>query len=170
MGSKNGGVYLIFRAEIEPVVQKRQRGRYIASKGKHGRVVMYDPEKSREYKKTLGTLLRQQMNGLEPVTYPLEVQIEFILPIPKSWSKKAKEEAVKRVVVPQVQRKGDIDNLVKAAFDAANGVVWLDDSQVIVMSAWKVYGETPAVNMSVVPYKRETILRERADEFGDECS
>lgn len=156
---------MILRAEISPLVQKRQRGAYIKPKGRPGRVVMYDPDVSREYKKTLGMLLKQQMKGAAPFDCPLDVIVEFVLPIPQSWTEKKKAAALAKKVLPLARKKGDVDNLVKAAFDAANGIVWLDDSQVVIMSAWKIYGETPAVNMSVSPYRREKAFPEGADTF-----
>ena len=36
--------------------------------------------------------------------------------------------------------KPDVDNLAKTVCDALNGIAWLDDSQIVRMSAVKRYG------------------------------
>lgn len=38
------------------------------------------------------------------------------------------------------RRRRDIDNLTKLCLDAANGIVWQDDSQVVELHAWHVRG------------------------------
>lgn len=35
------------------------------------------------------------------------------------------------------QRRGDLDNFIKATFDSLNGVAFLDDSQVTEIHAWR---------------------------------
>ena len=40
------------------------------------------------------------------------------------------------------QRQCDLDNLVKQIFDAANGVVWNDDSQIICLYAQKLFDKS----------------------------
>lgn len=39
--------------------------------------------------------------------------------------------------------KPDIDNLIKLVCDACNGVVWIDDAQIVDCSAQKRYDKTP---------------------------
>jgi Holliday junction resolvase RusA-like endonuclease len=48
--------------------------------------------------------------------------------------------------------RGDIDNLMKAVFDALNTIVWCDDKQVTTVLARKRYtvaGEKPGVSVLV---------------------
>jgi Holliday junction resolvase RusA-like endonuclease len=45
-------------------------------------------------------------------------------------------------------KKPDMDNVVKAIFDACNGVVYLDDKQVVKLSMMKRYGERDVTTVS----------------------
>lgn len=78
---------------------------------------------------------------VEPLTGPLQVDLEFHLPIPASWSKKKHVAAALRNVLPT--GRPDLDNFVKLATDAANGLLWLDDSQIVRLNAGKSYTDGP---------------------------
>ena len=41
---------------------------------------------------------------------------------------------------PTAKNYGDVDNLAKAVLDACNGVLWLDDSQIIELHGYKHKG------------------------------
>lgn len=66
--------------------------------------------------------------------------VTFVMPMPKSWSKKKKSEMNGR---PH-QQKPDVDNLTKALLDA----VYTDDSTVWDIRATKVWGETGMIKLS----------------------
>lgn len=63
--------------------------------------------------------------------------ITFVLPMPKTWSKKKK---VAMLGMPH-QQKPDWDNLAKGLFDA----VYDEDSQVHDVRVSKIWGETGAI-------------------------
>jgi len=46
-------------------------------------------------------------------------------------------------------KKSDIDNYCKAVFDGMNGIVFLDDSQVVSLHSTKVYGTIGMVEVMV---------------------
>lgn len=124
---------LDFSLNITPVAKGRPRFT------REGRA--YTPKKTKEFEKDLKRLL------LEKVTRPyveglaLSVTIEFMLPRPKT---------VKREY-PIV--KPDLDNYIKAVFDAMNGVVWHDDSQVVEVVARKEYAESdPSIRVIIAKY------------------
>jgi Holliday junction resolvase RusA-like endonuclease len=77
----------------------------------------------------------------EPIAGPVAVDITFMMEAPKSWPRWKREAAIagsyRHVYRP------DVDNLVKLAKDALNGILWVDDSQVCEINARKVYSETP---------------------------
>jgi Holliday junction resolvase RusA-like endonuclease len=95
----------------------------------------YTPKTYREFKTLAVLLLRQRYSG-QPMQGALEVCLIFSIEKPKS---------VKREY-PNV--RPDLDNFVKAIFDAANEVLWKDDAQVVDLHAFKVYGE-PGITISV---------------------
>lgn len=73
------------------------------------------------------------------------VRAKFYMQIPASWSKKQRAAAEGK----PVPVKPDIDNLVKGLFDAANGIVWKDDNQVVRCEAEKLYSIHPRIEFEV---------------------
>ena len=82
-----------------------------------------------------------------PLQGPLVLCAVFTLPVPKSWSKKDRAAALDGSKRPT--GKPDVDNLVKLATDALNGVVWVDDSQLVSVTMSKCYGDVPSTRLIV---------------------
>jgi len=58
------------------------------------------------------------------------------------------------------RRKADADNCEKAVLDACNGVVWVDDDQVIEMHRYKVVDrDNPHVGIRVWPVVEKNLVR-----------
>ena len=77
--------------------------------------------------------------GLVPTYDAISLRLIAYFPVPNSYSKKMRGECVAGLIKPTV--KPDIDNVVKAALDAMNGVVYADDKQVFELSITKQYTE-----------------------------
>lgn len=77
----------------------------------------------------------------------LAVSITIHVPVPASWSKSKREAALSGVARPT--GRPDIDNNVKLAFDALNGILWKDDAQIVRLTASKVYGTHPETTLTV---------------------
>ncbi|MFZ9959230.1 MAG: RusA family crossover junction endodeoxyribonuclease [Candidatus Limnocylindrus sp.] len=92
----------------------------------------------------VGELARQQVWPLEGA---LELHVDCVLPIPQSWSKRKQEEA-RRGLLRHTSRP-DVDNLGKLVMDAANGVLWKDDSQLISVTFEKMYGPSPGTAVTL---------------------
>lgn len=60
--------------------------------------------------------------------------------IPQSKSKKQKEKMLTGEIKPVV--KPDVDNVAKSILDALNGIIYLDDKQIIELDIKKIYAET----------------------------
>jgi Holliday junction resolvase RusA-like endonuclease len=67
--------------------------------------------------------------------------------IPKSYSKKKHALCVEHKIAPA--KKPDVDNILKAIFDALNGYAYADDSQIIKIKAEKIYTEEPFVEVEI---------------------
>jgi Holliday junction resolvase RusA-like endonuclease len=78
---------------------------------------------------------------------PVELAVSVTCPIPKSWSKRMREDALNGVWRPT--SKPDLDNIVKLVADALNGVVYEDDKAIVRMVAEKYYGPEPSMQISV---------------------
>lgn len=96
----------------------------------------YTPATTRAYEKRLAAAAEQSFFA-RPLQGPLAVKLLAQLPVPKSWSQKKREAALRGEIAPG---KPDIDNLIKT-LDALNGIVWEDDAQIAHIYARKVYGQ-----------------------------
>ena len=85
--------------------------------------------------------------GIQPSEQPLEIDIVFYMPIPKSYSKKQKAEILSGRL--KHTKKPDIDNLTKSVLDALNGLAYADDSKIIKVAAEKQYSEKPRTELSI---------------------
>ena len=82
--------------------------------------------------------------GDRPADHPVEMRIEFVYEIPKSWSKKKKMWASTGVI--SKTSRPDIDNLVKTVMDALNGIAYVDDSLIRRVEASKRYKREHELN------------------------
>ena len=78
---------------------------------------------------------------------PLKSQIDVFMTIPKSFSKKKSEQAVKGNIRPTV--KPDCDNIAKNINDALNGIVYLDDKQIVSLVVNKFYSDNEFVRVKI---------------------
>lgn len=130
--------------EGTPAAQKRHRH---AKRGNF--ITTYDPSSGDKR-----VMQRQILNSLEmqKATVPLEkdvyLELLFYFEVPKSYSKKKLEELESKNYT--YTKKPDVDNLVKLVMDAANGMLWKDDSQVYRITAEKRYGKESGIVMNVV--------------------
>ena len=113
--------------------------------GKHG---AYTPKRTRDAETAMRWLLLSQCP--KPLTGPLELGVAFYFRAPTSYRKAERE----RLEENGEYREGkpDIDNLLKLVMDAANGVLWNDDAQVVKIEATKNYGgsEETVINLAGV--------------------
>jgi Holliday junction resolvase RusA-like endonuclease len=86
------------------------------------------------------------MRGRTPVTGPLALTVVAMLAIPKSWSKKKQAAALAGQERPTA--RPDWDNFGKVT-DALNGIVWVDDAQVVEAMVIKRYAERPCLRIEV---------------------
>ena len=107
----------------------------------------YLPKKQRDQLAMLRLAAQEAMNGREPFTAPVRLELKVTLPIPKSWSKKKQHAAVIGDVLPDT--RPDLSNLLKLAEDALSGVVFADDSLVCIQWSQKVYCLAPKIVLTV---------------------
>ena len=109
----------------------------------------YTPAKTRLAENAIKAYLMSL--GVEPREGPLDVSIFFILPIQPSWPAKKKADALAGIIAPT--GKPDVENLSKLICDAANEILWRDDSQIVKLDLCKAYGGKPGYILSVGEYK-----------------
>ena len=114
-----------------------------------GRGRVFTPKKTRAYEDTIRLEATLAMKGRKPLTGPLDVSVTAWLPIPASWSKRKRGNAIAMTLRPT--SRPDIDNYTKSACDGCNGIVYGDDAQIALIEGAKVYSEDPGLVISVVP-------------------
>ena len=98
-----------------------------------------------QYKNIIGYAAKKHFE--EPINGPVATEIEFYYPVPKSWTKKEKADALNGRTFPIV--KPDIDNVVKGIFDSLNKIAWEDDNRVVALITRKYYSTQPRIVIKV---------------------
>ena len=80
----------------------------------------------------------RQNGPCRPFAGKVLVDCVFYAPVPKSWTKAKRQQALEGKLA--YTSRPDIDNLVKLVLDALNGTAYEDDAQITGLSAQKVYG------------------------------
>lgn len=106
-----------------------------ASRPRVSRWSTYYPKKYTKFKKDMEALTSEMETT--PSEKLVSVELEFGIMIPKSWSKKKREELNNTYC----SNNSDIDNYIKAILDSLNGIVYIDDKQVVELFAKKIYSE-----------------------------
>ena len=133
---------LQFTIPGQPVAKARARVTMVG-----GFVRAYTPKKTADYEALVAGIAKRAMAGRAPSAAPIEVLLELRMEIPASWTK-AKRLAASMGTV-RATKKPDADNVLKGVKDACNGIVWVDDSQVVVITVRKLYHADPCVVIAV---------------------
>ncbi|MED1942075.1 RusA family crossover junction endodeoxyribonuclease [Cytobacillus firmus] len=123
--------------QVEPMGAVRMTGR--------GKFIKPNAQRYLHYKNHIKWHTKKQLKGRKVLSGALAVEILFIMPIPGSWSKKKRDASVGEWHV----KKPDTDNLVKGVFDSLNKIAWNDDNQVAKVTACKLYGESPGIEIII---------------------
>ncbi len=129
---------------VLPIVPRAQKRDRIASIGGHAR--SYKCAEQSHYEAKIRALLAGDAPD-KPIEGAVKVKMWCLLPIPASWSKKKRVEAIIDNI--QAISKPDIDNAVKNIFDCMNGLIWKDDKQVVELWVKKTYSIDPRWDITV---------------------
>lgn len=113
-------------------VQGKARPRFSSKSG-----TVYTPGKTKSYERQIAEAYEAQHGSC--FEGPVEVVIEAVFPIPKSWPRAKKAEAMAGKLPPG---KPDIDNILKVVLDGLNGIAYEDDKQVVLTQCKKVYADS----------------------------
>lgn len=124
-----------FTIPIEPKGQMRHKQAVI---GGHARA--YKDTGQRNYEAKVKALIAGELPP-SPLTGPLMLSVDVMLPIPASWSKRKRDEAIAGYIRPT--SKPDVSNLLKNIEDIMNGLIWVDDKQIVGARIVKSYNALP---------------------------
>lgn len=77
----------------------------------------------------------------------LEMRLDVYHGIPKSVSKKRREQLLSNEIRPI--RKSDCDNILKCFGDAIQGIAYKDDTQIVECKVYKWYSDEPRVEVTI---------------------
>lgn len=135
----------MIRIELAGIPVGKARPRFSV---RSGFAVAYTPQKSRTYDENLEAAAARVMGGRAPLEGALAVHVFAVFPIPTSWPRKKQLKALSGEIRPCV--KPDGDNILKQ-LDALNGIVFVDDKNIVDARVTKKYGERPRLVVVVSP-------------------
>ena len=126
---------------VYEVPKGKARARY--SRSASGFVHGYTPKGTVEFEKAIAWAYRITKQGIFPKDVPLKLTATFVMPIPKSASKKLKSS----LDGWWHTKKPDTSNVTKSVEDALNKLAYEDDSQIAWIDCKKVFGEPPRLEI-----------------------
>ena len=130
-----------FTIDGDPVPKGRPR---FARRGQF--VQTYTDSKTLEYETHVAMKARQAIGASEPLKGHLTVFLYLRFAVPPSYSKKRRQACLAGEEYP---KKVDLDNCYKSITDAINGIVYVDDSQIVQAHITKLYHEVAGANIMV---------------------
>ena len=130
-----------FHVDGDPIPKGRPR---FARRGHF--VQTYTDAKTLEYETHVAMKARQAIGASEPLKGALSVFLYLRYAIPTSYTKKRKEACLNGLEYP---KRSDIDNCYKSITDAMQGIVYLNDSQIVEAHIKKVYAEEGGADIMV---------------------
>ena len=134
--------------------QGKARARTVRGKG--GQTFSYTPNKTVLYENLIKVSYLQVTKKPLPLQVtkklfnnkePINVRITACFEPAKSTSKKKRMQMLSGEIKPT--KKPDIDNITKCILDGLNGVAYRDDTQVVEVSAKKIYAEKAEVRVEI---------------------
>jgi Holliday junction resolvase RusA-like endonuclease len=103
-------------------------------------------KKGADWRGDCKTVALVAMNGRDPIDAPLSVSFTFTFPRPRShYTSKGLRPAAPTYKVSAP----DTTKLIRSIEDALTGIVWKDDSRIVIQSATKLYGDRPGAVVEV---------------------
>lgn len=121
--------------EILGKVQAKQRPKF---NGKFA----YTPKETKIFENWVKeSFLSANLNPSPITDSPIKVEIITFFDIPKSVSKKKRDQMISGEIRPTI--KPDTDNIAKSILDSLNGIAYSDDKQIVELVVKKYYSMQP---------------------------
>jgi Holliday junction resolvase RusA-like endonuclease len=135
-----------FEIPVTPVPKARART-YTTRQGITRTIT---PNKTRSFESYIKGWLQLRFDR-EPFQEPLHFELTFVFEVPKSYSKASRIYCLSDR--GRHTKKPDLDNLEKSVLDAAEGVLFYNDSQICKKTSQKKWGEEPLIIMEFSVYE-----------------
>jgi len=107
----------------------------------------YTPTNTKLYEYSLRQWFIREYPNFKPIESRVKVTIIAYFSVPKSTSKKKKQQMLNDEIYPTV--KPDTDNIAKSILDSLNGIAYLDDKQVVKLEVEKYYAASANVAVMI---------------------
>ena len=132
-----------FTVPGQPVGKQRPR---VVKRG--GFTTVYTPKETVKYENLVKQCFRNAANGESfPKGSMLDMRVIAYYRIPKSTSKKRREEMLSRKLRPII--KPDYDNIGKVVSDGLNKIAYHDDAAIVDGLVRKFYSDIPRVEVRI---------------------
>jgi len=111
----------------------------------------YTPEKTARFEERLAWAAQSVMERRPLFDGELGMIVLAYFSVPSSKSAKWKADAIACKIRPT--KKPDIDNIIKGVADALNKVVYIDDTQIVSMTAMKFYSDRPRIEIYIEKHR-----------------
>lgn len=141
-----------FTINLAPVGQMRARH---SARGGFAKTYKAKEQRAREDKLRL---FLHEHRPAEPFDCPVELCVKAYMPIPKSWPKKKRAQALAGTIRPTT--KPDLDNIIKHIKDVMNELFWTDDKLVVGYGSGtgKFYSDQPRWEIVVREWQPSGLL------------
>ena len=107
----------------------------------------YTPQATKDYEKLVRYTFVSGYPNAKPIKGAVKATIVAYFQIPKSYSKKKRQECLDCKI--PVQNKPDCDNIAKIILDSLNGYAYVDDKQVRALRVIKEWSDMPRVEVKI---------------------
>jgi crossover junction endodeoxyribonuclease RusA len=108
-----------------------------------------DCKRNKPWRESIAVFARQAYQG-DPLTGPLSLVVEFVMPRPKGHYGSGRNASVLKPSAPMFPAvKPDCTKLLRALEDALTGILWRDDATIVKQYVCKSYGEQPGASVFV---------------------
>lgn len=138
---------VIITAPLIPQGKRAHNSRVVFKNGRPI-VIHYPDTDTVAYEEAVASYARIAMMGTPILrSEAVSIAIEAGMPVPPSWSKGRQADALANRIGHL--GKPDWDNIAKSACDALKGIVWDDDSRVVMGQVQKTFAADPFLRITV---------------------
>ncbi len=139
--------------KILGIPKPKQSARFASMRmGNKNIIRSYQNKDVKEKERNIQFDVNQQLpKGFIPYDCALEVGVSFVFAPTSSFSKNKLKQLDSGVKLYKKTKPDLTDNLMKALFDAMEGIVYVNDSRICKVKSEKIYGRIPMITVVIKP-------------------
>ena len=143
----------MLQLKILGIPKPKQSARFSSVRiGNKNIVRSYQKKEVKDNERNIQFDIKKQLpKGFVPYDCALQVEVKFVFPPPSVFSKKKVAQLESGVKFYKTTKPDLTDNLMKALFDAMEGIIYVNDSRICKVESEKVYGLIPRIEVNISP-------------------